>query len=135
VHKFSADGTPIAIAKLDGAVGTTRMLVAPQGNLYITGSASTAAFPTRNALEVCNANTKPPQGTAGVSAQSNGDYALVVYQTDGTVVHSSFFGVDLRAASLSPDGRYLYAYGLQPRYSADSVSTNWIGFLRFDLSR
>src|SRR6266404_142675 len=113
------------------AIGGGLLRVASGGRAVLYGSASAAAFPTRNGVSPCLANLLPPDGTAGLNPRLVSDNALVVYDAGGTTALSTFLAPQAYASAVSNDGRYVYIAGGVSLFPQAA----WYGLLRVDLNK
>ncbi len=134
VAKFSSDGMLLGrrqLPRVPTSFSAKTMAVTTDGAIYLMGNG--AFSDTRNALDPCRNDIKPPYGTAGLNVTGSAS-SLVIYGPDGSLTYSSAFAADNVTTALSLDENYLYVYGRQLRYGSTPVPS-WSGMQRIDLSR
>lgn len=146
VRKYAAAGGAPLLDKALPQLATTnppRVAVVPSGRIYVFGVPTSAGFETRNATQPCLANIAPPGGSAGVlgpsldggligSAGGNtpGDQALVILDTDGTLLHSTFISTAISPVTVAPTNGSIYGAGVQTIWN--TPRTTWRGIVRFN---
>ncbi len=151
LKRFTSEGAPAGLditVELQSANLNLQMAEIANGQIFLFGdpigaTGQPSSFTTVNATQTCLSNMAGPGGIAGI-AQSNGsggligsvggtavnNHAMIVLDSAGTVVHSTFFTTGIEAVSVSPvDGR-VYASGTQTIWS--QPTTMWHGLVRIN---
>jgi uncharacterized protein (TIGR03437 family) len=142
----SASGQPVLEKPLPQLNSATpaRLAVTTTGRMYLFGVPTSAGFETRNATQPCLANIAAPGGTAGVLGPSldggligttgggntPGDQALVILDTDGSLLHSTFFSTAVRQVAVAPSNGRIYGAGIQTIWTTPRAT--WRGIVRFN---
>lgn len=151
LKRFTADGAPAALditVELKSANLNLQMATTPSGQIFLFGdpmgpTGQPSSLTTLHGTQTCLANMAAPDGIAGVNlSNSSGglfgsvggtqavDHAMIVLDSSGTVVHSTFFSTAIEALSVSPVDQRIYAAGKQTIWN--QPVTTWQGLLRIN---
>ncbi|MFM2124668.1 MAG: hypothetical protein RL328_1119, partial [Acidobacteriota bacterium] len=122
-----------------------RIAVAGNGRIYLFGQATGPNFATKNATQPCLVNISQPNGAAGYLVTDNGggllggtgqsalpsDQAMIIADTDGTVLHATFLTANVAQAATAPNNGRVYVAASQTIFSTPTWGT-WRGILRFN---